>query len=344
MYARPRSDGRSSVVSANDPLAKFYCMNVYLSELEERTWLARGSVKTLRIIEGIPAPLPEGSGQPRAAAAPQLAARRILAEVPIKQDGSFQVTVPASTPIQLQLLDEQGMALRSCGWIWARNHQAQGCIGCHEDPELTPPNRIPLALNDPPDSAIVPVERRITVDFAAQIAPIVASKCVPCHSAADRAAGLDLTGRTDETSSGRCELDSLYQALLEQEPGSPTFGHGEIRSSLPGADQPAGLAHRRPEHLQTVGRSRSRGNWPSPFQPGSTNRSAPSRSRPLSGGSIWERAGSPHRSQQRKQQPGHEHDTRKTYPPLSYRFAHARPGWTLGAGRRAAGAGFHRCD
>ena len=53
---------------------------------------------------------------------------------------------PASTPIQLQVLDDRGLALRSCGWIWARNHQAQGCIGCHEDPELTPPNRVPDAL------------------------------------------------------------------------------------------------------------------------------------------------------------------------------------------------------
>jgi hypothetical protein len=24
------------------------------------------------------------------------------------------------------------MALRSCSWIWAKNHEPRGCIGCHE--------------------------------------------------------------------------------------------------------------------------------------------------------------------------------------------------------------------
>ena len=135
------------MVSPDDPLAELYCMSVYLTEFKDRTWLPPGSVKTLRVIEGIPAP--GGRGGERFAQAsrfPQLSARRILAEVPVKPDGSFHLTVPASTPIQLQLLDDRGLALRSCGWIWARNHQAQGCIGCHEDPELTPPNRVPDAL------------------------------------------------------------------------------------------------------------------------------------------------------------------------------------------------------
>jgi len=218
VHARPRPDGRSSAVEAGDPLAKLYCMSVYLTEFKDRAWLAAGSVKTLRVIEGVPAPL-VGRGKERSVreSLPQLAARRILAEVPLKQDGSFQLTVPASTPIQLQILDDQGMALRSCGWIWARNHQAQGCIGCHEDPELTPPNRVPAALNDAPDVAIVPIERRITVDFAEQIAPIVSSKCVPCHRAGDRAAGLDLGGETDEGGGAAGKLDRLYQALLAPE-------------------------------------------------------------------------------------------------------------------------------
>ena len=223
VHARPRPDGRSSPVSADDPLAKLYCMSVYLTEFKDRAWLAPGSVKTLRVIEGVPAPLTGRGGQRTAQGAiPQLAARRILAEVPLRPDGSFQLTVPASTPIQLQVLDEQGIALRSCGWISAGNHQSQGCIGCHEDPEMTPPNQVPAALNDAPDVAIVPIERRITVDFAEQIAPIVSSRCVPCHRAGDRAAGLDLGVEPDGTKAGR--IDRLYQALLGHErvadPGS----------------------------------------------------------------------------------------------------------------------------
>ena len=65
----------------------------------------------------------------------------ILGEVPVEEDGSFNVEIPANTPIELQILDADGMALRSCGWIWAKNHEPRGCIGCHEDNELTPENR-----------------------------------------------------------------------------------------------------------------------------------------------------------------------------------------------------------
>ncbi len=229
VHARPRPDGRSSVVSADDPLAKLYCMSVYLTDFKDTAWLGAGSVKTLRVIEGVPAPsTARGNERSVRASIPQLADRRILTEVPLKQDGSFQLTVPASTPIQLQLLDDQGIALRSCGWIWARNHQSQGCIGCHEDPELTPPNRVPAALNDAPDAADVPIERRVAVDFARQIAPIVSSKCVPCHRAGDRAAGLDLAGETAEVGGAAGKFDRMYQALLEQDRAAdPTSGLGQ---------------------------------------------------------------------------------------------------------------------
>ena len=137
VFARPRPDGRSSVIALDDPLAEFYCMSVYQNDLANRSWLPKGSVKTLRVIEGLPR---KRTGKDRGgpSAVPDLSPRRILAEVPVEKDGSFHLSVPANTPIQLQILDDQGLALRSCGWIWARNHQAQGCIGCHEDPELTP--------------------------------------------------------------------------------------------------------------------------------------------------------------------------------------------------------------
>ena len=36
-------------------LARLYCMSVFINDFKDRTWLAAGSVKTLRVIEGIPA-------------------------------------------------------------------------------------------------------------------------------------------------------------------------------------------------------------------------------------------------------------------------------------------------
>lgn len=225
---RPSPDGRSSAVALDDPLAELYCLNVYSTDLARPSWLPRGTVKAVRVIEGMPAaPGEKKCAQP--ADRTQLSARRILAEVAVEQDGSFQLSVPANIPIQLQILDSQGLALRSCGWIWARNHQAQGCIGCHEDPELTPTNRVPDALQHRAAAVAVPVERRITLDFAADVAPILASRCVSCHRAGQQAPDLE-----QAAAPGDARLQRLYEALVAPEGASGLGKHvhpGRARTS-----------------------------------------------------------------------------------------------------------------
>ena len=97
------------------------------------------------------------------------------------EDGSFQVLVPANLPLQLQILDEDGLALRSGAWIWVRNHFNQGCVGCHEDPERSPPNRFVKALASPAPQLTLPPALRRTVDYRHDVAQIVAGRCVACH-------------------------------------------------------------------------------------------------------------------------------------------------------------------
>jgi hypothetical protein len=110
-----------------------------------------------------------------------LAQRRILGEIDVEKDGSFNIEVPANTPIELQTLDADGMALPSCGWIWAKNHEPRGCIGCHEDGELTPENVLVSAVTRPSIKLTLPAERRRTVDFQRDVMPIFAQKCAGCH-------------------------------------------------------------------------------------------------------------------------------------------------------------------
>jgi hypothetical protein len=164
---------------AGEPLGKFYCLDVYKTDFKDRNWMPRGTAKKVRVLEGIPARAE--SVKPKGICVPQLARRRILGEAAIAEDGSFNVEVPANLPIELQLIDEKGMALRSCGWIWTRDHKHQGCIGCHEDGELTPTNLLAKALAEESVAAYPPPEKRPTVDFLRDVMPIVARKCVACH-------------------------------------------------------------------------------------------------------------------------------------------------------------------
>jgi hypothetical protein len=174
VVARPEPDGRSSVVEEKDPTGKFYCLSVYTADVR----LAFGTPTRLRVVEG----LPRRAGAQRDPRSPLLPTR-LLGELNLEEDGSFNIQTPANLPIQLQVLDAEGMALRSSAWIWVKNRESRGCIGCHEDGELVPENRLARALTKPSVQLTLPPERRRAVDFLRDVLPILTAKCGAraCH-------------------------------------------------------------------------------------------------------------------------------------------------------------------
>ncbi len=231
VYSRPEPDGRSSVVKDNDPNGKLFCLDVYISDLEKRQWLGRGAVKRLRVLEGIP-PTDESVGTDTSPTALRLAQRRILGEIDIKDDGSFNVEIPAGTPIELQTVDANGMALRTCSWIWAMNHEPRGCIGCHEDGELTPENILVEAVAQESIQLTLPPKQRRSVDFRRDVMPIIASKCVECHNEGGSAPNLNDTPANNADANARPSRS--YESLLApgDEPGRGKYVHpGRARTS-----------------------------------------------------------------------------------------------------------------
>jgi hypothetical protein len=72
---------------------------------------------------------------------------KMIGEVPVEKDGSFFIEIDADTPVRFQTVDAQGEILRGpSSWIWVRPNEKRSCIGCHEDRELAPDNRVPEAL------------------------------------------------------------------------------------------------------------------------------------------------------------------------------------------------------
>lgn len=71
----------------------------------------------------------------------------LLGSAPVESDGSFFVKVPGDQPIQIELLDAKGNALkREQGWFWMRGGEQRACVGCHAGPETAPENAVPLVL------------------------------------------------------------------------------------------------------------------------------------------------------------------------------------------------------
>jgi hypothetical protein len=130
-----------------------------------------------------------------------------------------------------QILDENNMALLTHpSWLWAMPKENRGCIGCHEDRELTPPNRLAEALKKPAPNLNVPPENRRTVDFRYEIGPLIAARCVQCHDAKHDKLDLSELGRQG----GKAEVfgcfPKAYKALVSTpEDGAPALDPRYVR-------------------------------------------------------------------------------------------------------------------
>jgi len=84
----------------------------------------------------------------------------VLGEIDVESDGSFYMKVIADTQFQIQTVDNQGNVVGDpCGWIYLRPNERRGCVGCHEDHEQVPENRIPLAVRMAPVNVPVHISK-----------------------------------------------------------------------------------------------------------------------------------------------------------------------------------------
>ncbi len=128
--------GLISAIFDDQATGDLQCMNVYESDRPEAASIKKGEVKKVRFIQGVAVQTP---GAP--------AETRVIGEAPVEPDGSFYVRLPADTPFYIQTLNADGKPLMTMPrWMWVRRGSSRGCIGCHEDKELAPENRVTQAL------------------------------------------------------------------------------------------------------------------------------------------------------------------------------------------------------
>jgi hypothetical protein len=173
---------------------------------------------------------------------------RILAELPVAADGSFQARVPTGVAFRIQPLDASRMAIGTMHnrWYYTLPGQVltQGisvasgtarygsqCAACHGDPdgvggrppELQEADAVTSASlvlsrferqnpRRPIDPPIVGAETRIDIDFRLDVQPILDARCTGCHAGTAPAGALDLTGAPGE------RFSVSYENLLR--PGS----------------------------------------------------------------------------------------------------------------------------
>ncbi len=219
---RPNPPGRGNWLIPGTETGVFYCLASHVTSLPDQRPVKPGELKFVRVIEGVPA-MQDVPGGPRGDASSSegpgegasFGLRRLLGIAPIEPDGSFHVRVPAETPVTFQVLDENYLAVRTQkAWTWVIGNENRACIGCHEDRELSPPNKLADAILKPAVDLTLPPERRRSVDFRHQIAPILAARCATsgCHATesapAVASAGADRSGHVPALT---------YRTLLDPE-------------------------------------------------------------------------------------------------------------------------------
>ena len=135
--------------------------------------------------------------------------------VAIEADGSAYFKVPARKPLYFQVLDEKGHVIQTMrSWSTLMPGENFSCVGCHEHrrqaPSMAPAHS--LAMSQPVQTLVPqPGDRGPrTVDYAADVQPVLNKHCVGCHGGSTPQGRLDLTG-------DRTRLFSMaYDGLIER--------------------------------------------------------------------------------------------------------------------------------
>ena len=125
--------------------------------------------------------------------------RQILGTVPIAEDGSALFKIPANTPIALQPLDENGVALQQMrSWFVGQLGEFVSCVGCHEDQDATNPIDLTAFQSGKEPDEIAPWRGPTRgFSFEREVQPVLDRYCVACHDGADSGWGVvpfDLRG------------------------------------------------------------------------------------------------------------------------------------------------------
>ncbi|MBM3475438.1 MAG: hypothetical protein FJX75_19410 [Armatimonadetes bacterium] len=202
---RPRA--RPGVVASGLPKeaageeATVFLLDVYRG-LEP--FVKRGEVRQIAVIQELAKSLRTGVlgfgfQRPVISCGATYAPKKVWGYAPVEADGSAHFTVPANVPIYFEALDEHGQALqRMRSFTHLQPGETQGCIGCHEPRDSTPPVAPVLALRRPPSRLQPPEWGEGNFDYVGVVQPVLDQHCVTCHSGLTPPKGIDLCGdKTD---------------------------------------------------------------------------------------------------------------------------------------------------
>lgn len=178
-------------VKLDEKEATFFIQDIY--EGEGLKGIPRGTVKALRLHAYEYAYLKTTSDHNWHGIQSGWDIKRILGTVPVEEDGSVIFKAPANTPISIQPLDKDGVAVQWMrSWVTGQPGEVVSCIGCHENlNQIAIPKRV-IASQKAPASLTLPEGGVRSFTFDLEVQPILDRACIACHNGEGRA--FDLRG------------------------------------------------------------------------------------------------------------------------------------------------------
>jgi len=193
----------------------------------------RGEIKKLLVLETLPKPINYTGGMDPLTYGGSFTLERVLGTVPVEEDGSAYLKIPAMRSVFFVALDENDLSVkRMHSFLTVQPGETQGCVGCHEQRTLStiPPGSLAALLREP--SEIEPITDCPDVfDFPRDIQPILDDLCVRCHGYEKTEAGGPADG----------------DVVLTGDRG-PMYSHAYFTMTV--------------EQLFSDGRNRAQGNYP----------------------------------------------------------------------------------
>lgn len=168
-------------VKLNEKEATFFIQDIY--EGEGLRGIPRGTVKELRIHAYEYAYVKTKSDHNWHGIQSGWDIKRQLGTVPVEEDGSVIFKAPANTPISIQPIDKDGVAIQWMrSWVTGQPGEVVSCIGCHEDQnQIAIPKRV-IASQKEPSRLTAPEGGVRSFTFDLEIQPILDRNCIACHN------------------------------------------------------------------------------------------------------------------------------------------------------------------
>ena len=154
-----------------------------------------GSIKKLLVLETLAKPINFSGGMEPLTYGGSFTMQRIVGTVPVEEDGSAFMELPALRSFFFVALDENDMSVkRMQSFLSVMPGESTTCIGCHENRTATPKPTTLLATRRPPSKPTPYEGIPDVIDYPRDVQPVWDRNCVSCHNSQKRDGNVSLVG------------------------------------------------------------------------------------------------------------------------------------------------------